>query len=203
MRRRPLLVLAVVAVAAVSTSGCALLVSPPGAAPLRYRDAVFSDVNVASDIVYGTAPDQAGNAVTLKLDAYTPVGDTNRHRPAIVWVHGGSFRSGDKTSPELVDEANTFAKEGYVNFSINYRLFPGGCGIGGVTAGCIKEIVDATHDGQAAVRWVRKNASTYGIDPNRLAIGGSSAGAITALNVGFDSEAPDSTGSNQGYSSAV
>jgi carboxylesterase type B len=37
-------------------------------------------------------------------------------------VHGGSFCCGDKTSPELVDEANTFAKEGYVNFSIDYRL---------------------------------------------------------------------------------
>src|SRR3954454_14400039 len=163
MRRRPLLVLAVVAAAAVSTSGCALLVSPPGAAPLRYRDAVFSDVDVASDIVYGTAPDQDGNAVTLKLDAYTPVGDTNRHRPAIVWVHGGSFCCGDKTSPELIDEANTFAKEGYVNFSINYRLYAPGCSAAGGTAGCVKAIVDSSHDAQAAVRWVRKNAAAYGV----------------------------------------
>ena len=34
--------------------------------------------------------------------------------PAMVYVHGGTFRSGNKTSPELVDEANTLAKEGYV-----------------------------------------------------------------------------------------
>jgi predicted esterase len=72
-----------------------------------------------------------------------------------------------------------------------------------VTAGCIKEIVDSTHDAQAAVRWVRRYATTYGVDPTRIAIGGSSAGAIIALNVGFDSEAPDPTGSNQGFSSAV
>jgi predicted esterase len=37
------------------------------------------------------------------------------------------------------------------------------------------------------VRFIRTNAATYGIDPNRIAIGGSSAGGITALNVGYAS----------------
>jgi dienelactone hydrolase len=188
---------------AAAVGGCALTVSPPGPAPLRYRDAVFSDVNVTSNITYGTAVDQEGNTDTLQLDMYAPKGDTDTSRPAIVWVHGGSFCCLDKTSPELVDEATTFAKEGYVNVSINYRLYPAGCSAGGVTAGCITAIIEATYDAQTAVRWLRANAKKYGIDPSRIAIGGSSAGAITAMNVAFASTQFDHTGSNQGYSSAV
>src|SRR5689334_10802023 len=139
MRRRSLLAVAVVLLAA---SGCAVVLTPPGPAPMRYRDAVFSDVTVTKDVTYGDALDQQGHDVTLKLDMYAPTGDTATDRPAIVWVHGGSFCCGDKTSPEIVDEANTFAKEGYVNVSIDYRLYPAGCSAaGGVTAGCLQAIV--------------------------------------------------------------
>ena len=52
------------------------------------------------------------------------------------------------------------------------------------------------------MRFLRKNATTYKIDPDRIAIGGSSAGAITALQVGANSEDPGTSG-NPGFSSAV
>ncbi len=160
-------------------------VPPPGAAPLRYRDLVFGSVATTSDLVYGSAVNNSGQTVTLTFDLYQPVGDTVTARPAIVWVHGGSFSSGDKTSPELVDEANTFSKKGYVNASINYRLEPGGCAASTPTVTCVIAINEAFQDAQSAVRFFRTNAATYGIDDTRIAIGGSSAGAITALNVGF------------------
>jgi len=102
-----------------------------------------------------------------------------------VWVHGGSFCCGSKTSPELVDEATTFSKEGYLNVSIDYRLESPGCS--GSSSNCVPAIQEAATDAQTAVRFLRTNAATYGIDPNRIAIGGSSAGAITALNVGYSS----------------
>lgn len=158
---------------------------PPGPAPLRYRDPVFAMVGLTSNVVYGSAVNNSGQTVTLLLDLYEPVGDAVTARPAIVWVHGGSFATGDKTSAELVDEANTFAMKGYVNASINYRLEPPGCT--SVTPLCLIAIVEALEDAQAAVRFLRANAATIGIDPGRIAIGGSSAGAITALNVGFGS----------------
>ena len=111
-----------------SDGPCALpFITPPGSAPLRYRDPVFASVSKTSDVVYGSAINAENQTVTLTLDIYEPTGDTVTARPAIVWVHGGSFTSGDKTSPELVDEANTFASKGYFNVSINYRLEPGGC----------------------------------------------------------------------------
>jgi acetyl esterase/lipase len=165
-------------------------VAPPGTAPLRYRDPIFATVEKTADITYGSAVDASGTTVTLTLDLYEPTGDAITARPAIVWVHGGSFCCGDKTSPELVDESNVFSMKGFVNASINYRLEPGGCT--SVTATCITAIEEARDDAQTAVRFLRTNAVTYGIDPTRIGIGGSSAGAITALNVGFlSAEDPD------------
>jgi acetyl esterase/lipase len=200
MRRRVLL--AVLAVLSIVVMGCDLrTTTPPGAAPVRYRDAVFSTVVTTSDITFGSAVNQQGQTVVLKLDAYVPSGDAVTKRPAIVWVHGGSFSSGDKTSAELVDEATTFAKKGYVNVSINYRL-ASGCSAGTPTAACVTSIVDAKHDAQAAVRFLRANASAYGVDPTRIAVAGTSAGAITALNVGFDPTDPGTSG-NPGFSSAT
>jgi carboxylesterase type B len=147
-----------------------------------------------TDVTYGSAQNLANQTVTLKLDVYAPpASDAVTKRPAIVWIHGGSFSSGDKTSPELVDEATNFSQQGYMNFSINYRLEPGGCSAGGVTASCISAIQEATQDGQTAIAWVRSHASTYGVDPTRIAVAGTSAGAITAAQVGYlTSETPAS-----------
>jgi acetyl esterase/lipase len=198
--RRALVVVVVSLVASVATAG-----SSPAAVsasiPIRYRDDVFSAVRKTADITYGSAVDQNDQTVTLKLDLYTPKGDTLTSRPAIVWVHGGGFSAGDKTSPELVDEANVFARKGYVNVSINYRLAPEGC-VGNPGDSCIIGIVQAMQDGQTAVRFLRARALKYGIDPTRIAIGGSSAGAITALNVGYNAANPG-PGDHQRFSSAV
>jgi len=178
----------VVLVAVVALAGCEWqLLRPGGDAALRYRDEIFAGVTKTSDVTYRTANNLSGTPVTLKFDLYEPTGDTVTARPAIVWVHGGSFCCGNKTSPELVDEANTFARKGYVNASISYRLEPGGCSAAAPTTTCIGAIQEAIEDAQAAVAFLRTNAATYGIDPTRIAIGGTSAGAITALNVGYES----------------
>ena len=162
-------------------------ITPPGPAPLRYRDLVFGAVTTTSNVIYGSAVNASGATITLQLDVYEPVGDTVTERPAIVWVHGGSFAFGDKTSGELVDEATTFGRKGYLNVSINYRLEPGGCTGSVPVTTCLLAVQEALADAQTAVRFLRTNASTFGVDTTRIAIGGSSAGAITALNVGFSS----------------
>lgn len=195
--------LAITALLALATSACQVhLMVPQGDAPFRYRDEVFSEVTVTTDLVYGSAQNQSGVVQDLRLDLYEPTGDTVTARPAIVWIHGGGFGGGNKTSPEIVDQATVFAKKGYVNVSISYRLAPGGCSFSGVTATCVEGIIDAREDAQAAVRWLRANAATYGIDADRIAAAGTSAGAITALNVGFNPENPGQSG-NPGYPSDV
>src|SRR5689334_1523141 len=173
--RKVVLVLVLVGFA-VASAGCTIQFIPPsGPAPLRYRDQIFSNVTETDGVVYGTAVDSTNTTINLTLDEYQPTGDTVTARPAIIWVHGGSFSSGTSKSPELVDESNYFSKEGYLNFSINYRLDPNGCSAAAPTGSCLTAIRNAWHDAQAAVRYVRKNAAALGVDPNRIAIGGSSA----------------------------
>jgi acetyl esterase/lipase len=183
-----------VAALAVLLSGCLEwpYPPPPGQGPLRYRDPIFTSVTVTRGVTYGTAVNLSNQTVTLLLDVYQPTGDTHPTRPAIVWVHGGSFCCGSRTSPEIVDQATTFAKAGYLNVSIDYRLESPGCS--GTLSNCGAAIRQATEDAQTAVRFLKANAASYGIDPTRIAIAGSSAGGITALNVGYSSsEQPDAS----------
>ena len=199
--RRPLVVLACLALLTVVLAGCTVP-APPGASPLRYRDAVFTNVGVTKDLQYGSAPDLSGNPVSLKLDLYQPTGDTVTRRPAIVWVHGGGFSVGDKASG--AGFATYFAQRGYVVVSINYRLLaPVGCG-GEIDPRpeCVAAAYEAQHDAQAAVRWLRANAGTYKIDPFRIAMGGGSAGAITSLLAAWRWDDPGTSG-NPGFSSRI
>ncbi len=185
----------------VLLAGCAI-VRPPGDGQLRYRDEI-SSVTRTNDLQYGSAVNKAGDTEALKLDLYQPTGDTETKRPAVVWVHGGGFASGDKGSGPSQILANRFAKLGYVAVSINYRLSaPGGCTGSNAGADCVAASFDAQHDAQAAVRWLRKNADTYGIDASRIAIGGESAGGITATLVGLRSNDAGDSG-NPGFSQAV
>jgi dienelactone hydrolase len=193
--------LALLLAAAVLLAGCTLP-RPPGDSPLRYRDQVFSNVSVTSNIQYGSAPDSQGNPVPLRLDLYAPAGDTQTNRPALVWVHGGGFSGGDKTNVVPVDFAQTFAKQGYVVVSINYRLLGSGCASNPGQPSCTIAALEAQHDAQAAVRWLRSKAGFLGIDPTRIGIGGESAGGITATLVGLHSEDPGSSG-NAGFPSTV
>ena len=119
-------------------------------------------VDVRRDIEYGTA-----NGKRLLLDAYVPPAGEDR-RPAVVMIHGGGWRAGDKASWR--PEAEKLAAKGWVAFSVNYRLdepavFPA-------------EIDDVG----AAVRWVRAHAEEYRVDPARIgAIGESAGGHLTAM----------------------
>lgn len=192
--------------AALVLAGCipSMVAAPPGAGPLRYRDEVFADVSVRRDLQYGSAAGLDNNPVALKLDLYQPAGDAAAQRPAVIWVHGGGYVSGDKGSGPSAYLANKFARLGYVTVSINYRLLaPSGCSAGsGVSTACYAAAVAAAHDAQAVVRWLRANASLYRIDPTRIGIGGESAGAITSMLVGVWAEEPGDSG-NPGHASNV
>jgi acetyl esterase/lipase len=176
----------------------------PTVAGVRYQDEIFTDVTVDRDLPYGSAPGADGAPVALTLDLYRPAGDQASDRPALVWVHGGGFKNGDKAEGVSAVMAPLYARLGYVVVSINYRLLaPESCsGANGVSPACFNAGLEAVHDGQAAVRWLRANASTYGIDPDRIVIGGESAGGIVATGVGVHSDDPGTSG-NPGYPSTV
>ncbi len=113
-----------------------------------------------------------------------PTGDTVTSRPAIVWVHGGASER-DKTSPEIVDEATTFAKKGYVNVSISYRLSPGGCSACGPTPDALpRSSTPARRAGRGPVPARERCDLRRRPDAHRDR--GTSAGAITAMNVAYN-----------------
>jgi acetyl esterase/lipase len=163
----------------------------------RYREDVFSAVNVSSGLAYGSAVDNSGHMQTLLLDLYEPAGDTVSRRAAIVWIQGGGFVSGSRTTAQMAELATRFAKKGYLAVSIDYRLAtPAQFNLDPWPA-----MRDAMFDAKAAVRWLRANSDRYRIDAARVAVGGGSAGAFTALHTAYLEEEGDS--GNPGFSSQV
>jgi poly(3-hydroxybutyrate) depolymerase len=150
----------------------------------RYASDVYTAITTTSNITYGSNTSWNGANTTLKMDFYEPTADTATKRPLLIWVHGGSFIGGSKTDIDMVDFAEGFARKGYACASIDYRLgfFPFD------SANAVKAVVRATQDLKAAIRFFYKDrqlSNTYKIDTNNIFIGGSSAGAITALHVAY------------------
>jgi acetyl esterase/lipase len=177
---------------------------PPAGAqeePERYLDRIFPEVEVDADVVYGAAPDEDGRRQVLNADVYTPIGDDVATRPAIVLAHGGGFVGGDKS--HMRGLATAYAQRGFVALSIEYRMHEAAGGISyPPDAEETARIIGAKHDMQAAVRWIRANAGTYGVDPQRVSVGGSSAGAVMAVVVATLWDDPGSSGT-PGISSRV
>jgi len=150
----------------------------------RYASDTFTNVTVTSNVVYGSNVKSSGTTQSLTMDIYQPTGDIETNRPLIVWAHGGSFQTGTSTDGDVVALSQAFAKKGFVCASINYRLgfFP----LDSVNA--IKAVLRAVQDMKASVRFFYKDkltADAYKIDTNNIFIGGSSAGAITALHTAY------------------
>ncbi len=128
-----------------------------------------NEIQVTSDIWYG-----AGSPDTDQrffLDVYKPTDSLlPQELPALVYIHGGAFVLGDKADQPAPVYCYEFARRGYVVFSINYTLDG--------------SVDSAVLDAAKAVRWVRQHAQSYNIDPDRIIIGGHSAGAVTSLNLG-------------------
>lgn len=118
----------------------------------------------------------------LDVDIYQPVGDNNDHRPLVVFVHGGAFFNGDKGGHEFVDWCTRFASMGYVAASVNYRL-----GYDGTSKQVQEAGYRAVQDVRAAIRYLIAQTDLK-IDKDLIFVAGTSAGAITALNVAFMEE---------------
>ena len=157
----------------------------------RFLDPEFV-VAIESDIVYarGAVRSPTVGEIDLALDVYRPMdADLPPLRPGFLLIHGGGFTGGTKNNVTMAYLGNIYAQRGYVAMSIDYRLR----GDDPPTEGLAQDPNDpqsvaaaaARVDAARAVEWMRANAATYRIDPNRIVIGGYSAGAITAMGVAF------------------
>lgn len=201
------------------------------------------DVQFARDLVYGRAPVGASQDKPrerdLTLDVYRPVADGKplANRPAVIMAFGGAFHRGSKgeerftedgaQDSSMADYCRTFARAGYVCFSIDYRLtqedpglarpidekklVPKAANLSPAALARIElvrqrmglpplddrtrdqywhSILAAADDMAMATDYVRGHARDFGVDADRIALGGFSAGAITALNTAYGLDAP-------------
>jgi acetyl esterase/lipase len=123
--------------------------------------------SVKRDIPYTTSPQ------TQTADLYTPAGAGPF--PAILYIHGGSWRSGNKREYEKL--ATDLAAEGYAGFSIDYDLDS-------------KSFPTSWQQGREAIQFLRAHASEYHLDPNRIAVAGDSAGGELAALLALSPEGP-------------
>jgi acetyl esterase/lipase len=136
---------------------------------------------VHRDLAYVT-----GGHPRQALDLYLP--GLGHAAPLIVWIHGGAFRMGSKEDRIPFE----MLEQGYAIASLNYRLsqhalFPA-----------------QIEDCKAAVRWLRAQAGTYGLDPARVAAWGESAGGHLAAMLGTAGHAREfEVGSSLEHSSRV
>ena len=155
------------------------------------------------DVVYGSGLTN-GSSKTLLLDVYQSGETCALARPAVILIHGGGFRTGSKSSGGFPNIAEALADQGYVAISINYRLegddpVPsaeftpylnafitggGGAGVPGLVQ-IANNISSAVEDAVTAIRWIETNATERCIDVDRMALWGSSAGAVIAVNAAY------------------
>ena len=121
------------------------------------------------DVVYLTILGTKYGDRELHADIFRPADE--RTYPAVIMVHGGGWKSGDKNLQWAI--AQRLASRGFVTICVEYQmlleaLYPA-----------------AVYNLKAAIRWTRAHADEYGIDRDRIAISGSSAGGQLALLVGL------------------
>ena len=127
----------------------------------------------------------------LDMDIYYPKETVMQSkRPLLLLIHGGAFYNGDKQDIGYPEMGHHFAERGYVVASINYRL-----GFKPLAPDVDRAGYRALQDAHAAVSYLIENADEFGIDTTRIFAAGTSAGAITALNLAFMQEEnrPEST----------
>lgn len=144
--------------------------------------------NIASktNLVYCTL-----NGRQLHLDVFYPIAKSKKPYPAVLMIHGGGWRSGNRQ--QHIPMAQQIAAKGYVTITAEYRLstealYPA-----------------AVNDLKTAIRWMRANAKTYNTDANKIAVWGFSAGGQLAALIGTTNNSAlfPGDGPYKGYPDAV
>jgi acetyl esterase/lipase len=129
---------------------------------------------VIPDVPYRTVGD-----LTLTLDIHS-----NGPGPAVILVHGGAWRDGDKS--QVSDTAEALAAEGFVVFNVNYRL-----ACQGSEPICGYLFPAAPQDVKAAFKWVRQHGAEYGVLGGIGIVGTSAGGNLAAMVAGQGGTRPD------------
>lgn len=150
-------------------------------------------IDVRTPVQYGAVPGLPHWEAALYLDLLLPTPRPAAPAPAVVYLHGGGWRFGERSAGLYPWHGPVLAANGFVVACASYRLsgratFPA-----------------QLHDAKAAVRWLRANAGAYGVDPGRIGAWGDSAGGQLAALLGLTAGRADLEGDcgSPGTSSAV
>jgi acetyl esterase/lipase len=163
-------------------ASCLFLLTLPA---LVRADKEKPELRVERGLVYGKGGDR-----DMKLDLAMPKNGAGPF-PAIVCVHGGGWRQGQRQSLGQLTE--TLAARGYVAVTVSYRLSN------------VARFPAQIEDCKAAVRWLRANANKYKINPDRIGAVGFSAGGhlVCLLGTSRKKDGLEGKGGNPEQSSRV
>jgi acetyl esterase len=148
----------------------------PAAQPVYPQLKTNPDIPVTANVEYG---DPGGTPILLDVCFPKDAADGTKDqspRPAVVAIHGGSWRAGDKSNVSWRSICQWLASAGFVAFSVDYRLAP---------AFTFPAQID---DVRSAVTWIREadQVIRYNIDPDRIGVFGGSAGGNLAALLGTE-----------------
>ncbi len=130
----------------------------------------------------------------LRMDVYTPAGDTETNRPVILYLHTGNFLppiinggiTGSRADSVVVNLCKKWAKSGYTVAAVSYRLGwnPISTDADVRRGTLLQAVYRALHDTQSAVRFMRASHATqgnpFGIDPGKIVLFGQGSGGYVA-----------------------
>lgn len=149
----------------------------------RYNTFLFDEVTTET-YTYATKDGE-----NLEMDIYLPRYDTDLERAVMIFVHGGGFSGGERDQENIKEFCKQVAGYGYVAASISYRLTrkgkPGAFGCDCPATEKLNTFQAAVEDLQDATFFLIQNRDQFGIDPQKIILAGSSAGAETVLNTAY------------------
>lgn len=128
-------------------------------------------INFNTNVIYTSYENRS-----LSLDVFHPSRNSRKGYPAVLLIHGGGWKSGDKS--QCIPFAQQLAKNGYVAVTAEYRLSP--------EAAYPAAVIDL----RAALQWIKAHAHSYAVDTARIAVLGFSAGGQLAALIGTDCTSP-------------
>jgi acetyl esterase/lipase len=153
------------------------------------KDSLPNGVLEYRDLVYTTLKDTPFGDRNLHLDIFTP--EKMGKYPALVMIHGGAWITGDKSMQ--IPMAQKLAAKGIITICVEYQL--------ALEAKYPAPVFNI----KSAIRWLRANSNKYNINPNKIAVSGTSAGGQIAMLIGLTNGIEEKEGNhgNPGFSSDI
>lgn len=159
-----------------STMSCTFVKPPPAPRPLPIvrPPSGIQQFEFAHDLKY---PGVRGD---ITFDFYHPKDYKNRKNlPVFIWIHGGGYASGDKSDDRAL--AVKIAELGFVVLNLNYTLAQAATVLYPQTLPAMQPYSIGIQDILSAIEYLKLHAQSFNIDPNKISIGGASAGGHLAL----------------------